>query len=120
MAETQENTRTAGQRLAERRAAKAAKKAVKHTPAAPQGELDEVTRSVVEAGSWLDENQKPFWIGFAAIAIVGTVVGSFMLAGDKRNRDAGEVLEAAQRTAMSPIGEPPPGRGAPGPQKPAD
>lgn len=108
MAQTQENARTAGERLAARRAAKAARKAAKHTPAAPDGVPDEVTRGVLEASSWLDRNQKPFWGAFAVLAIVGIIAASSLMSVEKRNRDAGKLLSDALRTMLSPVGEPPP------------
>lgn len=108
MSQTQEQGQTPGERLAARREAKSARKAAKFTPAAPENEPDEVTQGVVEASHWLDRHQKSFWTGFAVLSVVGVVAASSLMSVDKRNRDAGKELSVALRTALSPLGEPPP------------
>jgi len=91
---------SAGNRLAAKRAAKAAKKAaVRGNGATAAAPADEVAKSVLDANAWLDAHGRKLAIGFAALVVLG--VGALFVSHwqGAQTREAGQALDAAVRTA---------------------
>ncbi|HEX4353825.1 MAG TPA: tetratricopeptide repeat protein [Polyangiales bacterium] len=99
---------TAGSRLAAKRAAKAAKKASQRGTATP---LDDVQKSVRVVNAWFDEHGRKVWIGLGAIALIAIAWYAVERHREQRDRDAGEILNAAIATSAGlivPADETPP------------
>jgi len=91
---------SAGNRLAAKRAAKAAKKAAtRGSHGATPAPADEVAKSVLDANAWLDAHGRKLAIGLAALVVLG--VGALLVSywQGAQTREAGQALDTAVRTA---------------------
>lgn len=87
---------TAGNRLAAKRAAKAARKAAARGTTSP---ADEVAKSVSSVTDWLDEHGRTVWLAVGALVVVavGGVVASNLV--DRGQREGGTLLHTAVVTS---------------------
>lgn len=87
---------TAGSRLAAKRAAKAARKAAKRGTTNP---AEEVVKQVAEVNAWIDTHAPKLWLATGVLVLVVIAGFAFSFYSERKNRDAGGVLQKAVTTS---------------------